>query len=213
MRLTPRFRYFTDPICLGSIVIYLIGRFFLRPHHIGGEFVHDYLNDVLCLPLFLPMILGVQRLVRLRDHDGPPRMWELLQHWVIFSVVFEIVLPQYPKYFRTTADPMDVVAYLAGGLATWGFWQMRRVAASEADNAAAKPGVERNATPDLLLIERNGQLLDFGSKIPETIYTPNVSFSVPVTIFPQGTNPAFCSVSCDAVLSTLQRAAGMLPCS
>lgn len=125
MRSSHRFRHFADPICIGSIVTYLIGRFILRPHQIGGTFTQGYLNDVLCLPLFLPMILGVQGLVRLRDHDGPPRIWEVLQHWVIFSVVFEIVLPLYPRYFRTTADPLDVVAYLAGGLAAWTFWAFR----------------------------------------------------------------------------------------
>lgn len=121
---TPRpFRYVADPVCVGSMVIYAVNRWLLKPYGIGGWFARGYLNDLLCLPLFLPIILGVQRLVRLRMHDGPPHMWEVLQHWVIFSVLFEIILPQYPQYFRTTADEMDAVAYLAGGLLAWGCWR------------------------------------------------------------------------------------------
>lgn len=117
-----RFRYVADPICVGSVLLYAANRWFLKPHHIGGAFTHGYLNDVICLPLFLPPILYAQRLVGLRKHDGYPRLWEVLQHWVIFSIVFEVVIPRFPKYFRSTADPLDVVAYLAGGLVAWLYW-------------------------------------------------------------------------------------------
>jgi len=118
-----RFRYFADPICISAIIIYAVNRFLLKPHGIGGTFGSWYLNDVLCLPLFLPMILYVQRRIGLRTHDGPPRMWEVLQHWAIFSVVFEIILPRFPQYFRTVADPMDVMAYLIGGMFAWMWWR------------------------------------------------------------------------------------------
>jgi hypothetical protein len=127
MRREPGFRYAADPICLGSIIIYGLNRWLLKPQGIGGAFTQGYLNDLLCLPLFLPIILGVQRLLRIRRHDGVPRMWEMLQHWIIFSVLFEIVLPRYPQYFRTTADEIDVVAYLIGGLIAWAWWQTRHL--------------------------------------------------------------------------------------
>ena len=116
---TPRprpFRYAADPVCVGAVLLYAVNRWALKPHGVGGAFTHGYLNDVLCLPLFLPPILFAQRLLRLRRHDGRPRLWEVLQHWLVFSLVFEVVLPRYPQWFRTTADPLDVVAYLAGGL-------------------------------------------------------------------------------------------------
>lgn len=120
-----KFRYIADPICIVAAAAYILGRCVLRPHGVGGWLVHDYLNDFLCLPLFLPMILGLQRLLRLRRHDMPPRLWEVLQHWVVFSVIFEAVLPRYPHIWRTTADPWDVVAYLVGGLVAWTIWQRR----------------------------------------------------------------------------------------
>lgn len=116
------FRYFADPICVASMACYALGRWYLKPQHLGGWFVHDYLNDLLCLPLFLPMSLGMQRLLRLRRHDAPPRLWEVLQHAVVFSVVFEVLLPRYPHTFRTTADPWDAVAYFVGGLFAWALW-------------------------------------------------------------------------------------------
>ena len=122
--MTPRrFRYIADPVCIMSLLLYALNRFYLKPHHIGGWFTHGYLNDVLCLPLFLPMILRVQRLLGIRRHDDFPHVWELFQHWVIFSVVFEVILPRLPGTFDTTADPWDVVAYLAGAIVALCFWR------------------------------------------------------------------------------------------
>lgn len=118
-----RFRYFGDPVCIGSILIYALNRWYLKPHHLGGAFTHGYLNDLLCLPLFLPLILYVQKLLGLRRHYDPPRLWEIVQHAIIFSVIFEVILPRYPHYFRTTADPLDALAYLVGGLVGWVIWR------------------------------------------------------------------------------------------
>jgi hypothetical protein len=121
----PRFRYYADPVCIACLLIYPLNRFYLKPHHIGGWFTHGYLNDVMCLPLFLPMILFGQRVLRLRRHDGYPQWWEIAQHWAIFSVVFEVVLPRMGTTFDTTADPWDVVAYAAGGIAAGAWWHGR----------------------------------------------------------------------------------------
>src|ERR1700677_4634036 len=93
------FRYFADPVCITCLVIYPINRFYLKPHHIGGWFTHGYLNDVLCLPMFVPMILYIQRALGLRTHDGYPRLWELFQNWAIFSIVFQAILPRFPETF------------------------------------------------------------------------------------------------------------------
>src|SRR5215211_5187572 len=110
------FRYLADPICISAMILYAANRWLLKPDGLSGTLGVWYLNDMLCLPLFLPVILGVQRRIGLRCHDGPPRMWEVLQHWAIFSVVFELILPRLPQYFKSVADPMDVVTYLIGGM-------------------------------------------------------------------------------------------------
>ena len=124
MRIETRrdFRYLADLVCVMAIVIYVVNRWLLKPHGIGGAFAKNYLNDVLCLPLFVPVSLGLQRLLRVRQHDGRPRLWEVFQHWAVFSVMFELVIPRFPRQFHSTADPLDVLAYLGGGLAAWFVW-------------------------------------------------------------------------------------------
>lgn len=148
MRKVRHFRYCLDPVCLLSIVLYAINRWYLKPHHIGGLFTIGYLNDVICLPLFLPIILGLQRLLAIRKHDAYPRLWEMLQSWVIFSVLFEVILPRFPQYFRTTGDPVDVLAYLVGGTLAWMWWSFRdrrtrerivQVMQTQPDREAANP--------------------------------------------------------------------------
>jgi hypothetical protein len=120
-----QFRYFTDPLCFATIVFYAANRWLFKPWDLSGEFGRCYLNDVLCLPMLLPMILCVQRRLGVRRHDAPPRLWEVVQHCLVFSVVFELILPSYPQWFRSTADPLDVVAYLAGGVGAWLWWSGR----------------------------------------------------------------------------------------
>jgi hypothetical protein len=123
-----RFGYWADPICVGCAILYGLNRWYLKPHRIGGHFTIAYLNDVMCLPLFVPLILYVQRLLNIRKHDGYPRLWEVLQQWVIFSVWFKIILVRFPHVFRVARDPLDILAYLAGGLlayAIWHSWERR----------------------------------------------------------------------------------------
>jgi hypothetical protein len=104
------------------MVIYVLNRWVLKPHHLGGWFVHDYLNDLLCLPIFLPIILRLQSALRIRRHHRPPTLLEVIHNWIIFSIVFEVALPRLSA-FNSVADPMDCVAYLVGGIAAYLFWK------------------------------------------------------------------------------------------
>jgi hypothetical protein len=122
----PPFRYFADPVCVGALIRYAVNRFVLKPNGAGGVFVRWYLNDLLCLPLLLPMVLYAQRRIGLRRCDAYPRTWEMLQHWLVFSVVFEWIVPSFPAWFRSTADPLDVVAYLVGGIGALLWWKHRQ---------------------------------------------------------------------------------------
>ena len=92
--------------------------------------MHDYLNDVLCLPLFLPIILRVQSLLGLRRYDFPPTLFEVLQNWVVFSILYEVILPRI-SVFDSTGDPWDVAAYLLGGLVAFTWWNRSRTALKE----------------------------------------------------------------------------------
>ena len=43
--------------------------------------------------------------------------------WAVFSVVFEWIVPSFPTWFRSTADPFDVLAYAAGGFTAHLRWR------------------------------------------------------------------------------------------
>jgi hypothetical protein len=124
-----RFRYYFDPVPLTALAIYFANRWLFKPLcGAAFPFLRDYLNDVLCIPLFLPPVLLIHRLLRIRLHDRPPTAFELLFHLAVWSVCFEVVAPALPQFFRTTADPLDVAAYAVGaGLAglIWGSWRRR----------------------------------------------------------------------------------------
>lgn len=121
-----RFRFLADPVCLTALVVYAANRWLLKPWDLSGDFGRYYINDVLCLPMLLPMILFAQRRVGLRRTDTFPRPWEVLQHWAVFAVVFELVLPSFPGWFRSTPDPCDVLAYAVGGAAALLAWSRPR---------------------------------------------------------------------------------------
>lgn len=144
------FRYVADPVCLASLWLYLTNRLILKPLDLGGVISRHYLNDLLCLPLLLPMILYAQRRIGLRRHDSPPRTWEIVQHWLVFSIVFEVVIPRFPQLFRSTADPLDVVAYLVGGAIAAAFWTVTaaRAPIEHADQAARAPLEVESATKE-----------------------------------------------------------------
>ena len=132
---TRRFGYLADPLFVFSLTLYCLCRWVLKPHHVGGWLVHDYLNDLLCLPLLVPIILRIQSQLRIRRHDRPPTVFELVHNWIVFSVVFELVIPRLPQ-FRSTADPWDVVAYLVGGLLGYVCWHWRGITSIAGDPQA-----------------------------------------------------------------------------
>jgi hypothetical protein len=117
-----------DPICLLAIALFVVNRWWLKPAGVAPTFTHGYVNDLLCLPIFVPLSLLMQRWVRLRRHDRPPLAWEIVQHWIVFSVTFELIVPRLPG-FRSTADAWDVVAYLVGAAVAWIGWHWRSHAA------------------------------------------------------------------------------------
>lgn len=106
------------------MAVYIVNRFVLKPHHIGGWLVHDYLNDLLCLPIFVPIILRFQRALGIRGHDSPPTLFEIVHNWVVFSILYEFVFPKISA-FSSVSDPWNSIAYLIGGIAAYAFWNRR----------------------------------------------------------------------------------------
>ena len=125
-----RFGYLHDRLFWLSLTAYSVNRLIIRPHWSGflhshslwlWEFFHSHFDDVLLIPAALPVVLWLQRLLRLRDHDRPPGWLEMFGHLAIWSVMCKLVGP-YLLHIGV-ADPWDVLAFTAGGVAACLWWQ------------------------------------------------------------------------------------------
>jgi hypothetical protein len=117
-----RFKYVLDPLCLGGAALYALNRWGIRPHTHVALF-RFWFNDTLLIPCALPPLLFVHRCLRVRSHDNAPTIGEVLGHLVFWSVLFEVIGPH--CFRRATGDLRDVVAYAAGALISWAWWQRR----------------------------------------------------------------------------------------
>jgi hypothetical protein len=117
-----RFRYLRDPLFLFCLVLYFANRFVVK-RFVPDGFVHDHLNDLICIPFWVPIMIFLLRKVGLRRDDGPPRAEEILVPLVMWSAIFELYLP-HTRYFEglATADHVDILWYTIGALAASVVW-------------------------------------------------------------------------------------------
>lgn len=122
--LSRTFRYGADRLCLASICFYFVNRFWIKPSVWGHSgFFHDYLNDVLLIPIFLPPVLWLHRCVGIRLHDHPPTGSEVFVHWLVWSLCFLMLFPKFTWLYRhSTPDPWNAAAYAAGAAGAWVVW-------------------------------------------------------------------------------------------
>lgn len=118
------FRYLRDPLFLAAVLAYFVNRFVFKRLWADG-FVHAHFNDLICVPIWAPVVALGCRICRVRD-DVPPQPWEVLILVVVWSILFEVVLPQHPDWSRwATGDPADVAYYLLGAILASAFWRWR----------------------------------------------------------------------------------------
>jgi hypothetical protein len=144
-----RFLYLRDPLFVACVVIYFVNRFFLKSVFTGG-FCHESLNDLICIPFWVPIMLFAQRGMRLRDGDYPPLAHEVLIPLVLWSVIFEIVLPRFELFKDLcVADYMDIFYYSLGTLIAAIFWRLwyRDEPAAEPRSSARVTGQRQCCTP------------------------------------------------------------------
>lgn len=117
-----RFRYLTDPLFLSCLALYACNRWVLEPMPCGALF-RSYLNDLICIPFCVPPMLLLMRRLRLRDHDGPPCAHEIMVPLLLWSIVFELWLPEV-AFFRgmATSDHVDILCYVLGACAAAFVW-------------------------------------------------------------------------------------------
>lgn len=76
------------------------------------------------MPCALPFVLWFQRKLHLRQSDDAPDGMEILFHLVIWSILFEWIGPH---IMHVTGDVWDVVAYTAGAVIAWGWWNRQQL--------------------------------------------------------------------------------------
>lgn len=115
-----RFRYLADPLFLIASLLYALNRFVLKPR-VHSAFLHNHFNDLLLIPCALPPLLLIQRLLKLRSHDGLPEFGEIVLYLAVWSVLFELIGPYIMPW--TVGDPWDVVAYTVGAILAACWWR------------------------------------------------------------------------------------------
>ena len=116
-----KFKYLLDPLFLFSLIIYCINKLsFLKYGSWNYKFLIYYLNDLLLIPVAVPIVLYFSKVLKLRDIYSPPTFLEIIVPLAIWSISFEFVGPLY--FGKGTSDPIDVFAYCLGGLISWLLW-------------------------------------------------------------------------------------------
>lgn len=117
-----RFGYLRDPLFLCAVAVYAANRWWIKPLGDSG-FFGNHLNDLICIPFLVPPMLYGARLFRLRRHDRPPEIHEIVAPVIVWSILFEIVFPQHAYWSRgTTSDHRDILFYALGALGATIFW-------------------------------------------------------------------------------------------
>lgn len=117
------FRYLRDPLFLVCLGLYFINRLVLKPF-IPNPISQSYLNDLICIPFWVPIMLWTMRVIRIRRDDRPPLAHEILIPLIIWSIAFELIAPYSDRYRGLAySDPLDILCYACGALIAGLFWQ------------------------------------------------------------------------------------------
>lgn len=143
------FAYLKDPLFLASVSAYFLNRC-LEDLGFGTAFLESYLNDLVCVSFWVPIMLWGLRTLRLRRHDGPPEAFEIAIPVLVWAAAFEIVVPSLPAFRPyATADPGDVLCYCLGGFVSAIFWRRyyrRRAFTPDRDAAPSRSSVTPTRT-------------------------------------------------------------------
>ena len=118
-----RFRYLKDPLFLICVVIYVLNKL-SRIYTGGTDFQNSYVNDLICIPFLVPIMLASMRICGLRRNDWPPEYYEIMIPIVVWAAVFEVFLPINPRLGSpAVGDPIDIICYCVGGAVAGVFWK------------------------------------------------------------------------------------------
>jgi hypothetical protein len=142
-----RFGYLTDKTFLAACFLYAANRFWGKPL-LGDSlpFLRSHLDDCLLIPAALPPLLWLFRKLGLRANDSRPRLREVAEWTLVWSIAFEWAFPRF--LHKGVADWRDVLAYTAGALVSWLLWRRGpRAAQTGQIQASAKSANIRPVRP------------------------------------------------------------------
>jgi len=115
------FKYLLDPIFILSSALYAVNKIsHVRPYYWCNGFFKNYLNDVLLVPVMIPVILFFLSACNVRKTNSPPMIIEIVIPLIIWSIAFELIGPFY--FGKGTSDLFDVYSYVIGGFLSWKYW-------------------------------------------------------------------------------------------
>ena len=116
------FRYLLDPLFLFCQLTYWVN-WGLEEFSLSPPLMQCYLNDVVCIPFWIPTIVFVARKLGWRNHDRRPDVIEIGIPLIMFAAVFEVILPSTAMFrSKAIADPYDVQCYMLGAVAANWLW-------------------------------------------------------------------------------------------
>lgn len=117
------YRPFRDPLFFAGCAAYAVNRWLIKPRVPAG-FMPFHFNDLWLIPCALPPTLWLYGKAGLR----PPGLWptqlEVVLHFLLWSVLCEIIGPRFLP--SSQGDWKDIAAYAAGALVASGWWHRAR---------------------------------------------------------------------------------------
>ena len=119
-----RFLYLRDTRCSSPVLSSTCAnRWVMKPLTTGG-FLHEHLNDLICIPFWVPIMLWGQRKLAFPGSDCPPLASEIVIPLFVWSWFFEIVLPATGLVgLRAVPDHLDIAYYSLGSALAACFWR------------------------------------------------------------------------------------------
>jgi hypothetical protein len=110
-------RALQHPLFIISVLLFLLNQILERAG-VFLPYIHSYLDDLLCMPVTLTIALFLQQ-----KFTRSPAYIFSKNHVVVvvifYAIFFEVWLPKQSAHY--TSDPLDAIAYAAGGLVFYFF--------------------------------------------------------------------------------------------
>lgn len=116
-----RFLYIVDPWFLFSLSIYIINKIYGRQLW-NCTFCNFYLNDLLAMPILLPITLFFLKLADFRKHDLIPSFREFFFALLPLIIIFELIGPFF--FEKGISDPLDILFYCIGCFISQMIWSL-----------------------------------------------------------------------------------------